>query len=124
MEKPSCIDLLLTNRHKSFQSSSVVKTGLSDFYMMTVTVMKNTFEKLKPRVIYFKDWNKFCNEKFRTQLLTKLTLKNFNNRSNGINKFLEICLNTTDIFVPRKTKYLRGSNMPFIRKQLTESRLA
>ena len=67
-EKPSCIDLLLTNRPKSFQNSSVVETRLSDFHKMTVTVMKITFEKLKPRVFYFRNWNEFCNEKFGTQL--------------------------------------------------------
>ena len=53
--KPSCIDLLLTNRPKSFQNSSVLETGLSDFYKMTVTVMKTAFEKLKPRVSYFRN---------------------------------------------------------------------
>ena len=37
-EKPSCIDLILTNRPKSFQNSSVVETGLSDFHKMTLTV--------------------------------------------------------------------------------------
>ena len=78
-EKHSCIDLLLTNRPKSFQSSSVVETGPSDFHKMTVTVMKTAFEKLKPRVTYFRNWNEFCNEKFRTQLLTNLSLQNFNN---------------------------------------------
>ena len=71
-ENPSCIDLLLTNQPKSFQNLSVVETGLSDFHKMTVTVMKTTFEKLKPRVSYFRNWNEFFNEKFRTQLLTKL----------------------------------------------------
>ena len=117
-EKPSCIDLLLTNRPKSFQNSSVVETGLSDFHKMTVTVMKTTFEKLKPRVCYFRNWNEFCNEKFRTQLLTKLSLENFNNSSNGINRFMEICVNTIDIFASRKKKYLRGNNMPFMKKNL------
>ena len=73
-EKPSGIDLLLTKQFKCFRSSSVVEIGLSDFHKMTVTVMKTTFEKLKPRVIYFRNWNEFCNEKFRTQLLTKLSL--------------------------------------------------
>ena len=101
-EKPSCIDLLLTNRSKSFQNSSVVETGLSDFHKMTVTVRKTTFEKLKPRVCYFMNWSEFYNEKFRAQLLTKLSLENFNNSSNGINKFLEMCVNTLDIFAPRK----------------------
>ena len=77
-EKPSSIDLLLTTRPKSFQNSSVVETGLSDFHKMTATVMKTIFEKRKPRVSYFRNWNEFCNEKFRTQLLTKLSLGNFN----------------------------------------------
>ena len=46
-EKPSCIDLLLTKPPESFQNSSAVETGLSDFHKMTVTVMKTTFEKHK-----------------------------------------------------------------------------
>ena len=120
-EKPSCIDLILTNRPKSFQNSSAVETGLSDFHKMTLTVMKTTFEKLKPRVCYFRNWNEFCNEKFRAQLLTKLSMENINNSSNGINKFLEICVNTLDIFAPRKKKYLRGNNMPFINKNLVNA---
>ena len=105
LEKPSCIDLLLTNRPKSFQNSPVVETGLSNLHKMTVTVMKNTFEKLKPRVSYFRNWNEFCNKKLRTQLLTKLSLENFSNSSNGINKFQEIFVNTLDISAPRKKKY-------------------
>ena len=66
-KKPSCIDLLLTNRPKRFQSSSAVEAGLSDFHKTTKTVIKTTFEKIKPRVTNFKNWNKFCDEKFRTQ---------------------------------------------------------
>ena len=89
---------------------------------MTVTVMKTTFEKLKPRVCYFRNCNEFCNEKLRTQLLlTQLSLENFNNSSNGINKSLEICVNTLDIFAPRKKKYLRENNMPFMNKNLVNA---
>ena len=103
-EKPSYIDFLLTNRPKS---SSIVETGLSVFHRMTVTVMKTTFEKFeKPRVTCFRNWNEFCDETFRSQLLTKLSLDNFNNSSNDINKFLETCNNTLDIFAPHKKKYL------------------
>ena len=72
---------------------------------MTVTVIKTTFEKLKPRVSYFRNWNEFCNEKFRIQLLTKLSLENFNSNRNGINKFPEICVNTLEIYL-----HLAGKN--------------
>ena len=44
--KPSCIDLMLTNIPWSLKHSCVIETGLSDFRRMTVTVMKATFEKL------------------------------------------------------------------------------
>ena len=67
-EKPSCIYLLLNNRPKSLQNESVVETGLSDFHKMTVTVMRTNFEKLKPRVNHFRNWDEFCNGKLRTQL--------------------------------------------------------
>ena len=36
--KPSCIDLFITNRPKSFQNSMVIETGLSDFHKMSLTV--------------------------------------------------------------------------------------
>ena len=39
-EKPSCIDLIITNRLECFQNSVTLETGLSDFHKMTLTVMK------------------------------------------------------------------------------------
>ena len=62
--KPSCIDLILTNKPQSFQRSCVIETGLSDFDRMTVSVIKTFFEKLQPRVVNFCD-------KFRTDLLSE-----------------------------------------------------
>ena len=55
-ENPSCIDLILTNNPNIFRNSGVIETGLSDFRKMTVTVMKTTFEKLKPNIIYYRDY--------------------------------------------------------------------
>ena len=45
--KPSCIDLLITNKPKSFQNSMTVENGLSDFYKMVLTVMKVYYKKQK-----------------------------------------------------------------------------
>ena len=41
--KPTCIDLIITNKPKSFQKSEVIKTGLPDFHKMSLTVMKVFF---------------------------------------------------------------------------------
>ena len=44
--------------------------------MMTVTVMKTTYEKLKPRIVNYKDYKNFCNDTFRQILLKKLATEN------------------------------------------------
>ena len=44
--KPSCIDLMLTNIPRMFQSTCVIETGLSDFDLMIVTVLRKTFSHL------------------------------------------------------------------------------
>ena len=45
VSNPSCIDLILTNRPKSFQKTTALETGLSDFHKMTITIMKTMFRK-------------------------------------------------------------------------------
>ena len=46
-KNPSCIDLILTNSHRSFQNTNVFETGLPDFHKMTVSVLKLHFPKQK-----------------------------------------------------------------------------
>ena len=55
-DKPTYIDLILTNCPGSFQNSCVIETGLSDFHKMIVTVMKASYRKIEPRIINYRDW--------------------------------------------------------------------
>ena len=100
LQNPSCIDLILTNSPYSFQNSYVVETGLSDFHKMTVTVMKTTYEKLKSKIKNYRDYKNFCNDTFRKVLLEKLSTENINANGSGFEKFLQICIQTLDIFAP------------------------
>ena len=52
--KSTCIDLILTNRPKFFQNTTVIETGLFDFHEMVVTIMKTSFRKLKPKIINYR----------------------------------------------------------------------
>ena len=61
-ENPSCIDLLLTNKPISFQTTTVVETGLFDFHNMIVAVMRMHFPKIKPRVIRYQKYKTFNND--------------------------------------------------------------
>ena len=96
----------------------MLETGLSDFLKIIVTVMKTTYEKLKLRIISYRDYKNFCNETFRQILLEKLAAN-----CNGFEIFLQICINTLDIFAPCKKKYARGNNMPFMNKPLAKAHM-
>ena len=117
---PSCIDLILTNSQRNFQSSCAIETGLSDFHRMTVTVMKASFRKLKPKVIHHRNYKRFCNESYRNELMAEFSKQHF--EENSLEKFLEVCNKVLDKHVPRKSKFVRGNHSPFMnrnfRKQL------
>ena len=69
MENPSCIDLFLTNSPLSFQNTTTITTGLSDFHKMVVTVMKTAFPKAEPQILYYRDYKDFDLYNFRTENL-------------------------------------------------------
>ena len=79
----------MRNSPCSFQNSGVIKTGSSDFHMMTVTVMKTNNEKLKPRLLNYRDYKNFCNDTFRQIFLEKLSTKNINTNCSGFEKFID-----------------------------------
>ena len=57
--KRSCINLILTNRAKYFQNLNMIETGLSDFHKMVGTIMKTTFRKLNPKIIFYRIYKQF-----------------------------------------------------------------
>ena len=65
--KPTCIDLILTNCPRSFQNTDTFETGLSDFHKLTFTVLKQHFPKQKPRVVIHRQYKNFCNDYFRIE---------------------------------------------------------
>ena len=71
--KPTCIDLILTNRPKFFQNINVIETGLSDFHKRVVTIMKTSFRELKPKIISYRKCKTFSNDIFRDSLLEELS---------------------------------------------------
>ena len=69
---PTCIDLIITNRPKSFQESEVIETGLSDFNKMSLTVMKVFYSKQKPKITQYRKYKGFSNEAFMHELESAL----------------------------------------------------
>ena len=72
-QNPLCIDLLLTNKPLSSQTTTMIETGLSDFHKMVVAVMKMHFPKMKPKVIRYRKYKTFNNDAFVNSLRKELT---------------------------------------------------
>ena len=68
-ENLTCIDLMLTDVPRSFQSTCVIETGLSDFHSIILTVMRKECRKFQSRIISYRSQRHFCNKKFRKNLL-------------------------------------------------------
>ena len=70
----TCIDLIITNRPKSFQESEVIKTRLSDFHKMSLTVMKVfPITSKKPKIIQYRKYKNFSNYAFMHELGSALS---------------------------------------------------
>ena len=71
---------------------------------MTVTVMKTTFQKFQPRIIHYKDYKNFQNDRYREKLTPKLS--NIVTENNiRLNEFLSI---------------LNGNHLPFMYKNISK----
>eukprot|EP00794_Sanderia_malayensis_P003941 gene3941-4486_t len=60
----SSIDVILTNREKSFQKTSIFETGLSDYHGLVLTILKSHIPRLKPKIIKYRNYKKFDPAKF------------------------------------------------------------
>ena len=117
VENPSCIDLFLTNSTPSFQHTNTVETGLSDFHKMAVTVMKTTFPKAQPKIIYYRDYKHFDLTKFRAELRDELR----KNEDHGYMHFEVTFLRVLEKHAPMKQKVLRANDKPYMTKILRKA---
>ena len=115
---PSSIDLILTNRVRSFMNTITLETGLSDHQKMTISVLKTFVPKQAPIVIKYRDYRKFNSQNFRHDL-----------HNNLLNITDETCFDNfestfKDILnkhAPIKTKNVRANNAPFMNKTLSKA---
>ena len=117
IENPSSIDVILTNKHKSFIHSKVLETGLSDHHKLTVTVLKTKFIKLNPKTVNYRCYNNFNEIKFEEEL------KEILSKTKDLNCeiFENIFLQVLEKYAPRKRKIIRGNESPFMNKTLKKA---
>ena len=116
-ENPSCIDLFITNKYNSFQNTTVVSTGLSDFHKMAVTVLKSTFVKAKPKEIIYRNYKNFDQDIFKNDLKHSLNISSINTYKD----FEEVFLKVLEKHAPIKRKTVRANQAPYITKALRKA---
>ena len=111
---------MLTNKLRSFKHSCVIEISLSDFHMMTVTVMKATFDKLQLRLVNYRDYKYFENCRFRADLLSESSKANIEENEKELSDFPNTCKRILDLHAPLKQKYARGNHTPFMNRALSK----
>lgn len=92
-----CIDLTQTHVPRILQSSFVRETGLCDFRMMILTVMRKNFRKFQLRIINYRFYKHFSNETYTESLINRLSQQNFVNNNGGFQRFYDISLETLKV---------------------------
>ena len=117
--KPTCIDLIVTNRPKYFQDSVFIETDLSDFHKMSVTVMKMCYTKQKPSIVDYRKFKNLCKDSFIKDI--ELFFSKLCNQQNFLFKILQGSVNITyDKHAPLKERYVRANQSPFMNKKLSK----
>ena len=117
-ENPKTIDLILTNRPRSFCNSDTLETRLSDFHKLTATAFKTFFKKESPKVISYRNYKNFSNDLFRTDLINKISSNDI--LEGDLTRFLDACKKLLDYQAPRKKKYTRANQAPFLTNEINK----
>ena len=118
-ENPHCIDLILTNRYRSFQHTTTFETGLSDFHKMIVTVLKTTYAKTGPTVINYSDYKNSSEQTFKREL--KEELDSIETTDLDYSSFQNCFEKVLDKHAPMKKKYARANDGPFMNRALRKA---
>ena len=120
-DSPTCIDLILTSDTTRLKNTTTIETGLSDFHVMIATALKGNFRKRGPRIIIYRDYDKFNNSVFRAELQEELTSNSDGNQDfTNVNRITKQVL---DKHAPCKKKYVRAIDGPFMSKELRNANM-
>jgi len=121
LESPTCIDLILTNRPHNFQNSITLETGLSDFHLLTVSVLKSSFRKKPAKVIKYRNYKNYSYLNFRSHVDSVLDTIELSSISND--RFVQLITEILNLHAPIRTKYIRANDQPFMTKDLSKEHM-
>ena len=120
--KGSLIDIILTNKPRSFHKTQVFFTGISGFHNLLVTMLRCCYKKLPAKNILYRNVKRFEKTTFLQDLDSRLIQGElYNNCQEPYNKPTQIFCAVLDYRTHVKQKIARGNQSPFMTKDLSKA---
>ena len=120
--KGSLIDLMLTNKPKSFYKSHSFVTGLSDCHKLIENILRTSFQKFPPKFVIYRNQKNFHESNFLRDLDSRLIQGElYKNCEDPYTKMSEIFSEVLNYHAPLKQKSVRGNHAPFMTRELSKA---
>ena len=120
--KGTLIDLMLTNKPKSFYKSHSFVTGLSDYHKLVVSILRTSFQKLPPKFVIYRNQKNFHESNFLRDLDARLIQGElYKNCDDPYTEISEIFSEVLNYHEPLKQKLARGNHAPFMTRELSKA---
>ena len=107
--------MLLTNALRNFQSTFVLESRLSDFHLMTLTLLIKSFQRLQTRIINYR--------LYKNLFIKWVNKSRFCQNDKGFEKISNISTKVLNKHAAQKKKFVRDNQMPFMTKNLSKEKL-
>ena len=114
------IDVILTNKPKSFYRTIAIETGLSDHHKLIATFLRCQYQRLPPKTIIYRSTKNLDNEKFLKDI-ENIHVDEINRFSYPFTGYLTLYKSVVDRHCPIKKKRIRGNEQPFMDKDLSKA---
>ena len=121
-QKGTSINVLLTNRPRSFHKTDIFETGFSDHHKLILSVFRSYFIRIPPKTIEQRNY-KNLNETVFLHYLDQELLKGEMYKSNNemYSTFTKVFRLLLEKHGPLKVKKVRGKQSPFMTKELSKA---
>ena len=113
------IDIMLTNRPRSFHKASIFETGISSHHKLILSFFRSHFARIPPKTIEYIKYKTFDKSNFLHDLDQDLLKGIYQNNEEMYSNFTRIFQNVLNRHAPLKQKKLRGNHAPFMTKDLS-----
>ena len=117
----SSIDVILTNRPRSFQKSSALSIDLSDYHKLIVTSMRSHLPRQSSKQIRYRSFRKFDADTYVSDISKINFNRAYSNADEQYDYIIDEVAAVSNKHAPLKTKTVRGYHAPFMTKELRKS---